>query len=166
MAFVKFKLLRPGAKMPTRGTDGSGAFDFYAPERIVLLPGHKRLVSSGIAHDLRGELYMQTRPTGLQETSDHLHCGIPFRLQGILFDRSGLGGKKDVRISFACLIDNDYRGEILIKFENEGEETQTWEPGDRLCQILYVLAYSGGAEETRELTTTERGAGGFGSTGV
>jgi len=158
MTLVKFMLMRPGAKMPTRGTDGSGAFDFYAPERIVLLPGHKRLVPSGIAHDLPGHL--------LIPTSDSPTGQISVRMQGILFDRSGLGGKKDVRISFACLIDNDYRGEILIKFENEGENIQTWEPGDRLCQILYVLAYSGGAEETQKLTTTTRGEGGFGSTGV
>ncbi len=161
MDIVKFKLMRPGAKLPKRGTDGSGAFDFYAPERTVLQVGEKKLISSGIAHDLPGEFLLS--PSSREPVP---FCYLPFRLQAILFDRSGLGGKKGVRLSFACLIDNDYRGEIKLSMENLGTEAQVWEAGDRLCQILYVLAYSGGAGEVEELSSTARGEGGFGSTGV
>jgi dUTPase len=155
---VKFKLVHPGAKLPTRGTDGSGAFDFFAPERIVLGVFQKKLFGTGIAHDLPANLWVSLRAP-INEIS------IPFRLQGVLFDRSGLGGKKGVRISFACLIDNDYRGEIQLSMENLGTEDMVWEQGDRLCQIAYVLTYAGDCAETHTLTDTSRGAGGFGSTG-
>jgi len=157
-SLVKFKLLRSGAKLPTRGTDGSGAFDFFAPERISLPVNEKKLIPSGIAHDITGNLWLGLRAP-INEIS------IPFRLQGILFDRSGLGGKKGVRISFASLIDSDYRGEIHLSIENLGIENMVWEQGDRLCQIAYVLTYAGDCAETRTLTDTSRGTGGFGSTG-
>jgi dUTP pyrophosphatase len=57
------------------------------------------------------------------------------------------------------------RGEVLFSFENLGTAPMIWEPGERLCQIAYVLMYAGGCEETTTLTDTNRGAGGFGSTG-
>jgi len=158
LPLVRFKLMRPGAKLPTRGTDGSGAFDFFAPERITLQVNEKKLIPSGVAHDITGNLWVTMRAP-INEFS------FPFRLQGILFDRSGLGSKKGIRISFASLIDNDYRGEILLSIENLGTEIMIWEPGDRLCQIAYVMTYAGDGVETHNLTETSRGVGGFGSTG-
>lgn len=162
-SFVKFKLLRPGAQLPKRGTDGSGAFDFFAPEAGSLLPGEKQLINSGIAHDMPGELlfYVGQRIAENRETC----FDLPFKIQGILFDRSGLGGKKGIRLSFACLIDNDYRGEIKLSIENHSPDIFNWEAGTRLCQIAYVPMYAGEAEETSVLTETQRGEGGFGSTG-
>jgi len=157
----------PGAQMPKRGTEGSGAFDFFAPEDGTLAPGEKRLINSGIAHDMPGEIMLypgarQPVPSGFMPETG---WAIPFKMQGILFDRSGLGGKKNIRLSFACLIDNDYRGEIKLSLENHGTEMFHWKAGDRLCQIAYVLMYAGEAEETQTLTDTHRGEGGFGSTG-
>jgi dUTP pyrophosphatase len=166
-SFIKFKLLRPGARLPKRGTEGSGAFDFYAPEDGRLEVGEKRLIPSGVAHEIPGVFYLHA---GIPSEIDSNFIGpnafeLPFKIQGVLFDRSGLGGKKGVRLSFACLIDNDYRGEILISLENQGTAPLEWKQGDRLCQIAYVPMYAGEVEETETLTDTHRGAGGFGSTG-
>lgn len=160
IALVKFKLLNANAKLPTRGTDGSGAFDFYAPENGYIAPGEQRFIPTGIAHDLPLELRVRCDLGSLDS-----HILLPFRLQGILFDRSSMGGKFGIRLSFACLIDNDYRGEIKLKLENYGDQPFTWKKDDRLCQIAYVLTYAGRAEETKELDETSRGDGGFGSTG-
>jgi len=152
--FINFKLMRPGAQLPKRGTDGSGGFDFFAPEDGELAPGEKKLVNSGIAHDMPGQIHLPL-----------LQFLVPFKMQGILFDRSGLGGKKNIRLSFACLIDNDFRGEVKLSLENHGNDHFTWKAGDRLCQIAYVLMYAGDPAETETLTDTHRGEGGFGSTG-
>ena len=160
--FVKFKLMRPGAQLPKRGTEGSGAFDFFAPEDGSLAPGEKRLIGSGIAHDLPRQLNICLYGNCQEAAGNYL---FPVKTQGILFDRSGLGGKKNIRLSFACLIDNDYRGEIKLSLENHGTEMFHWKAGDRLCQIAYVLMYAGEAKETEILTETHRGEGGFGSTG-
>ncbi len=157
--FVKFKLLRPGAKLPARGTNGSGAFDLFAPEDGHLETGEKRLIPSGVAHDMPACLF--TTFYDMDGTSYF----IPFKMQAILFDRSGLGGKKGIRLSFACLIDNDYRGEIFLSIENQSGAPFDWKAGHRLTQIAYVMMYAGEAGETENLTDTHRGEGGFGSTG-
>ena len=157
---IKFKLVRQGAILPKRGTPGSGAFDMHAPEDGTLWPGEKKLIPSGVAHDMPGHLNLIASAGDLQET-----YAIPVKMQAILFDRSGLGGKKNIRLSFACLVDNDYRGEIFLSLENHGHQEFNWKSGDRLCQIAYVPMYAGDVEETQELSDTHRGEGGFGSTG-
>jgi len=156
--FIKFKLMRTGAQLPKRGTDGSGGFDFFAPEDGTLAAGEKRLIPSGIAHEMPAELQICLY-------GDNTSVLLPVKIQGILFDRSGLGGKKNIRLSFACLIDNDYRGEIWLSLENHGTESFSWKQGDRLTQIAYVPMYAGEAVETQDLSNTHRGEGGFGSTG-
>jgi dUTP pyrophosphatase len=157
-ALVRFKLMRSGARLPLRGTNGSGAFDFYAPEDGHLEAGEKKLVPTGVAHDMPGTLNLCIYGWDLSQVL------LPVRMQGVLFDRSGLG-KKGIRISFACLIDNDYRGEILLSIENQSDAPFDWKAGDRMIQISYVLMYAGGAQLTDTLTDTQRGEGGFGSTG-
>jgi len=170
-SLVKFKLMRPGAQLPKRGTDGSGAFDFFVPENGQLLAGEKKLIPSGVAHDMPGRLTIPILipPTDAPPTELDIAAmtrgSIPFRMQGILFDRSGLGAKRGIRLSFTGLIDNDYRGEIKLSIENTSKEDFTWMRGERLCQIAYALMYAGDAGETKELEATARGAGGFGSTG-
>ena len=164
--FIKFKLMRPGATLPVRATDGSGAFDFVAPEDGVLAPGEKKLFPSGIAHDMPSKIELPLHITdGLPDGQGYRIWTVPFKMQGILFDRSGLGGKKGVKLSFHGLIDNDYRGEILLSILNSSPDPFSWKRGDRLCQIAYALLYAGQAVETQTLTETNRGAGGFGSTG-
>jgi dUTP pyrophosphatase len=175
--FIKFKLMREGAQLPKRGTDGSGGFDFYAPEDGFLDPGEKRLIPSGVAHEMPGELslrvgvvvndknYHQFPEPNTMESEYLYPVNIPIKIQGILFDRSGLGGKKGIRLSFACLIDNDYRGEIWLSLENHSQDPFCWHAGDRLCQVCYVPMYAGGTSEVVTLSDTHRGEGGFGSTG-
>jgi dUTP pyrophosphatase len=168
--FIKFKLMRDGAQLPKRGTDGSGGFDFFAPEDGSLAAGEKRLIPSGIAHEIPAKLYLPlwgAYDSGAFEFSTPFpqQVVIPVKIQGILFDRSGLGGKKNIRLSFACLIDNDYRGEIWLSLENHGTESFSWKRGDRLTQIAYVPVYAGEVAETKNLSDTHRGEGGFGSTG-
>jgi dUTP pyrophosphatase len=170
--FIKFKLMRDGAQLPKRGTDGSGGFDFYAPADGFLDPGEKHLIPSGIAHEIPGKLFLKLYHQTDALTSNMFggngfdaQFDIPIRIQGILFDRSGLGGKKGIRLSFTCLIDNDYRGEIFLSIENASPNAFCWNKGDRLCQIAYVPMYAGEAAETEELSDTHRGEGGFGSTG-
>lgn len=172
--FLKFKRMRPGAIIPSRATDGSGGFDFYAPEDGFLDPGEKQLINSGVAHDMPGELTVRCNisviadPTGAIGPSGgrmYIPLEVPFKMQGILFDRSGLGGKKGIKLSFHGLIDNDYRGEILLSIKNDSQEAFAWRQGDRLCQIGYALMYSGTVVETTVLDETKRGDGGFGSTG-
>lgn len=161
MSVVKFKLQREGAQLPKQATDGSGAYDFFAPEAGHLFAGEKKLVPSGISHDLPGLLFIPMAKLPGDVGWDWL----PVKLQGTLFDRSGLGAKKGIRLSFAGLIDNDYRGEIFLSIENDSKIPFEWAAGERLCQIAYVPMVSGAAAEVKEITQTERGAGGFGSTG-
>jgi dUTP pyrophosphatase len=157
-SFVKFKLLRPGAILPRRATTGSGAFDMFAAEDGHLEPGEKSFIHTGVAHDLPGLLYINAY------TQEGASVFLPIKVQTVLFDRSGLG-KKGIRLSFGCLIDNDYRGEIHLSIENQSGAPFDWKAGDRLVQMTYVPMYAGGAVETQTLTETDRGAGGFGSTG-
>ena len=154
--------MRLVAQLPKRGTDGSGAFDLYAPEDGHLNVGEKKLIPSGVAHEIPGELMLYPGARGAMPPEGF---AIPFKMQCFLFDRSGLGGKKGIRLSFACLIDNDYRGEIFLSIENQSDMPFAWLRGDRLVQIVYVLAYAGEAALVETLTDTHRGEGGFGSTG-
>jgi dUTP pyrophosphatase len=160
--FIRFKLMREGARLPLRGTEGSGAFDLYAPENGHLNVGEKKLIPSGVAHELPGQLNLCLYGNCPEAAQNYL---FPVKIQGFLFDRSGLGGKKGIRLSFACLIDNDYRGEIFLSIENQSDVPFAWLRGDRLVQIVYVLAYAGEAALVETLTDTHRGEGGFGSTG-
>jgi dUTP pyrophosphatase len=146
---VNFKLLRSGSKLPKRGTEHSGAFDIYAPENGSIAPHERKKIPTGIAHDISPVV------DGLDS----------FTLQGLLIPRSGLA-TKGIRLFFApCLIDADYRGEIIIGLENLTDEEFHWEAGDRLVQIAYVPMYMGSAGLVQELSETSRGAGGFGHTG-
>jgi dUTP pyrophosphatase len=155
---VKFKLLRPGSRLPQRGTEHSGAFDIYAPEDGCLSPHERKKVPTGIAHEVCQDFNIVTDGMGSTQ--------IPFTLHGLLIPRSGLA-TRGIRLYFSpSLIDADYRGEIMIGLENLSESDFWWEQGDRLAQIAYVPMYMGTAIAVDELSDTSRGTGGFGSTGT
>jgi len=146
---VAFKLLRMGSKLPERGTPQSGALDVYAPESGEIEARSKKLVGLGIAHQIEDDGWAAN-----------------FKLQALLIPRSGLALKKGIRIFFApCLVDNDYRGEIMILIENTNDHKFAWLKHERLCQIAYVPMFMGEVVEALMLDETERGSGGFGSTG-
>lgn len=144
---VKIKLSR-GMTLPKYATDGSAAIDLCAAleegEKIVLAPGERKVIPTGISI--------------APETSG---------VVAVVAARSGLGTKKGICLSNGIgVIDSDYRGEIGVGLFNTGKEDFTIERGDRIAQMMFLPVFAANLIEADELDETERGAGGFGSTGV
>lgn len=138
---INIKLLNEDAKIPTRATNGSAAFDLYSTEDILIIPETSEIVSTGIALE------------------------IPQGWFGLLSHRSSLAFKLDCVASLG-FIDADYRGEVKIKLFNHGYEGVQIKKGDRVAQIAFIQSYQGSdIHVVSELTDTHRGEGGFGSTG-
>ena len=144
MQKVPVKILREGAALPTYGTASSAGADLRAclDAPVVLAPGETRLIPIGIAME------------------------IPEGYVGLVFARSGLGIKHGV-VPGNCVgvIDSDYRGEIMIGLYNSGESEYTVQPGDRIAQLMVTPVVRPVLVQAEELDETDRGAGGFGSTG-
>lgn len=154
---IKIKLL-PGGKMPTKGTEGAAAFDCYAAEDVVI-NGKPVLIGLGFALEL---------PPGY-------HAKI--------FPRSSIGLKTTLRQPNSCgIIDSDYRGEVKAMYESKlserevkqygnaigtitGVEAHKIMKGDRIAQMLIERNVDVEFLVVDELSETDRGAGGFGSTG-
>ena len=136
---IKWKELLPAAITPTRGSEGSAGFDLYAYEPATLWPGCRLLVSTGIA------------------------CAIPAGWVGIINPRSGLACK-GITVD-AGVIDSDYRGEIKVLLVHHEGSAYSINMGDRIAQMV-VVPYLAESEVVDELPDTDRGDGGFGSTGM
>lgn len=144
MEQIKVKLLRPGAQLPTYGTEFSAGADLYAclEEDIVIAPGETEKIPTGIAME------------------------IPVGCAGLIYARSSLGTKQGLApANKVGVVDSDYRGEFLVFLHNHGKEAQTIRSGDRIAQLLVTPVFIPGFLEAEELSDTRRGAGGFGSTG-
>ena len=134
-------------KTPTRGTEKSAGIDFYMPNGFseTIEPGQSCLVPSGIKANI---------PTG-------------YAL--IAFNKSGVAVKKNLYVG-ACVVDEDYQGEIHINLTNVGTKTTTIESGEKIIQLVLVPVFYDDIEVVDEnvlfKAQSERGAGGFGSTGV
>ena len=143
-AIVKVKKLDPRAILPTRGsTDAAGA-DLYAllEEDITLLPGETAMIPTGLSMEI---------PTGYV---------------GLIFARSGLASKNGLApANKVGVVDSDYRGEFMVALHNHSAVSHTVANGDRIAQLVIVPYFPAEFEETDDLTDTDRGAGGFGSTG-
>ena len=144
---VKIKLTR-GMDAPEYATEGSAAVDLRAAldegESIVIKPGARVLI-----------------PTGLHISPESRN------VVAIVAGRSGLGVKKGVSLANGIgVIDSDYRGEIHVCLINKGEEDFTVERGDRIAQLMFMPVLSAAFTVCESLDETERGEGGFGSTGV
>ena len=142
---VKIKKLRDGARVPERGTGDAAGADLYAClDAAVTVDAHKTvMIPTGIAAEL------------------------PPYYAGLVFARSGLASKRDLApANKVGLIDPDYRGEIMVALHNHGEAPQTIEPGERVAQLVLVPYVAPDFTEADELSETDRGAGGFGSTGT
>ena len=138
------KKMRESAKIPAYATDGSAAVDLCAAidEPITLAPGERRLIPTGIA------------------------ISIPKGTVAILSARSGLSYKKGIAAANGIgVIDSDYRGEIFFSSINLSGEAYTVTPGERICQMMLMPVLAMNMIECDSLDDTERGAGGFGSTG-
>ena len=144
MEQIKVKLLRPGAKLPTYGTESSAGADLYAciEEDVVIAPGQTRKIPTGIAMEL------------------------PVGCAGLIYARSSMGTKKGLApANKVGVVDSDYRGEFLVFLHNHGTEAQTVAHGDRIAQLLVTPVFTPGFIEAEALSDTRRGDGGFGSTG-
>ena len=141
MAVLKVKKLRPDAVLPVRKRKGDAGLDLYAVEDVVLKPGEWKAVPTGIAVE------------------------IPEGHFGLIKDRSGLALKHALHC-LAGVVDENYRGEIKVVMINLGREEFKIEKGTRIAQLLIVPYLSVEVEEVEELSDTERGERGFGSSGL
>jgi dUTP pyrophosphatase len=142
---VPFIKLHPDAVMPTYGSRHAAGADLYAlAEAEILIPAGKTVfVSTGIAME------------------------IPEGFVGLVFARSSMGAKRNLApANKVGVIDSDYRGEIRVVLHNHGDTDQVVMPGERIAQLVIVPYLTAEFEECTSLSDTERGEGGFGSTGT
>lgn len=145
MIKISVKKLHPSAALPTRGSAAAAGADLYAclEAPVTIAPGETALLPTGLAME------------------------IPEGYGGFVYARSGLATKRDLApANKVGVIDSDYRGELLISLHNHGKSPQTIEPGDRIAQLVIAPYLPAAFSEVEELTDTQRGAGGFGSTGI
>ena len=140
---LKVKLLNDFTKVPEYATKGSAAFDLSSSEDVVLYVGNTKLIPTGLAFEIPEGFELQIRP------------------------RSGMSYKTGFRIANSPgTIDSDYRGEVSIIAETNGEAIVHIKKGDRIAQAVLAPVTQAEFEVINDLTETERGEGGFGSTGV
>lgn len=145
MEQLKIKKLRENAKVPFRATEGSAGMDLYAciDEPITLAGGEKAVIPTGIAIALPSP-----------------------ELGAFIFARSGLAIKHGIGLlNSVGVIDSDYRGEVCVGVINQLKEPYTINPDERIAQMVIMPVSLIPAVLVEELDETERGAGGFGSTG-
>jgi dUTP pyrophosphatase len=142
---VRFRRLpgNPDLPLPARQTEGSAGYDVASAEAdFVLMPGERRLVSTGLEIELPGHLECQVRP------------------------RSGLALRYGITMpNTPATIDPDYRGELRVVLWNAGTEAVSIPRGTRVAQLVFARFETPAIDEATELTPTPRGVGGFGSTG-
>ncbi len=142
---IKIKKVKENAKLPQRATDGSAGYDLFAcmEESVVIKPHEIVKVPTGIA-------------VALEDKNMAL----------FIYARSGLASKYGIApANCVGVVDSDYRGEIMVPLINLSGEYYTIEPGQRIAQMIFAPVLLPDLVETDELSATERGDGGFGSTG-
>lgn len=146
---IRAKVLRPDLYqwgVPKRASTGSAGLDLVAclTESLEIKAGERALIPSGMAIQMKDP-----------------------RLCAMILSRSGLGAKEGLTVAQGVgLIDSDYTGELKIMLLNTSSETRTVEPGQRIAQLLFLQHQPLHLEWVDELESTERGSGGFGSTGM
>lgn len=143
-AKIKIKKLTDTAKTPTRGSEHAAGYDMYADvkEDVQIKPHETVKIGTGLAME------------------------IPDGYFGAIFARSGLATKEGLRpANCVGVCDSDYRGEYIVVIHNDSEETRTITAGERIAQLVVMPYLPVTFDEVAELTDTNRGEGGFGSTG-
>lgn len=139
---LKVKLLFEDSHIPSRGSEEAAGFDLCAAEQVTINPRHTAKVGTGIA------------------------VAIPKGYFGALFARSGLATKKGLKLANSVgVLDSDYRGEIIAAMYNDSNQPQVILKGDRIAQLVIIPYVSPKIDVVSDLDETERGEGGFGSTG-
>ena len=142
---VQFQRLpsNPDLPLPARATPQAAGYDIRSAVEVVLNPGEIRLISTGLIMELPEGMECQVRP------------------------RSGLALKYGITLpNSPGTIDPDYRGEVKIIIQNLGSEQVTLIRGERVAQLVFSLFQSPEVSEVKELSSTDRGEDGFGSTGT
>lgn len=141
---VLVKRVRDGAILPKRGSADAAGADLSAciDAPLTFAPQETQFVPTGISVE------------------------IPQGYVGLVFARSSVASKRDLApANKVGVIDSDYRGEILVTLHNHGTVSRTIEPGERIAQLVIVPYLAASFVEADALSETERGSGGFGSTG-
>lgn len=149
---IKIKRLTETAKIPTKGSEYAAGFDLYADNfgnfksekkwSLIILPGETVKIKTGIA------------------------VALPENTWGGIYARSGLATKQGLApANKVGVVDSDYRGEIIVALHNHSGYTQMLHQGDRIAQLVIHEFKPYDFEEVDELDDTDRGEGGFGSTG-
>lgn len=144
MDSIRVKKIRENAILPTYGSSGAAGADLYAclSETVTIEAGETVFVPTGLAVE------------------------IPSGCAGLVHARSSLGTKRGLApANKVGVIDSDYRGEIMVALFNHGKTAQTIAHGERIAQMLIMPVLTPAYEESLELSDTDRGSGGFGSTG-
>lgn len=145
---IDLKVLDERARthLPQYATAGSAGLDLRAilDEPVTIAPGETILVKTGLA----------------------IHIGDP-NYAAVILPRSGMGHKKGIVLgNLVGLIDSDYQGELMISTWNRGSEPFTLEPFERLAQLVVIPVVQASFNVVEDFDASERGAGGFGSTGT
>lgn len=136
--------LRAEAHLPSSGSAYAAGYDLYAclDAPVEIAPGHTKKIGTGLS------------------------IAVPEGYFGAVFARSGLATKQGLRpANCVGVCDSDYRGEYIVALHNDSDAYQTVSNGDRIAQLVVLPYLTVAFNEVTELDATERGAGGFGSTG-
>ena len=143
--YIQIKKLCADARLPSRGSAQAAGYDLYAclPEGSVAIKPHATVkIGTGLA------------------------IAVPDGYFGAIFARSGLAAKQGLRpANCVGVADSDYRGEYIVALHNDTDDVRTVAHGDRIAQLVVMPYLAVEFDEVEELDATERGEGGFGSTG-
>lgn len=140
---VKFNRMSDSAKIPTRANPTDAGADVYSIEQSIIHPFERKIISTGIRMEIPEGYYARIAP------------------------RSGLAAKNGIDV-LAGVIDSSYRGEVKVVLYNSDKSNSFFvNPGDRIAQLIVERHYNFEfVEVVEELSDTDRGSGGFGSTGT
>lgn len=140
---VKIKKLHPDAIIPKYRTSGSAGFDIHIIEDVTISPRETKIIKTGLSFEIPKGYELQVVP------------------------RSGISSKTKIRISNSPgTVDSDFRGEVGIIVDNIDSFLYTFKKGDRVAQGKITPVIQAIFQEVTELSITDRGQGGFGSTGI
>lgn len=135
------KRLTHDAILPTRGSNASVGYDLYSTDQVIIPPTHRALVGTSVAILMPNGVYGRVAP------------------------RSGLAVKHGIQVG-AGVIDPDYTGEVKVVLFNHGDKVFEVKKGERIAQLILEKCETPRVEEIGVIEETNRGAGGFGSTGA
>ena len=138
---IKVKKISTSAITPTKANEFDAGWDLYASEDAIIDPSKTELISTDISF------------------------AIPDGYVGLIWDRSGMAAKRGLH-RFAGVIDSGYRGEVKVCLWNSSDKYCVINAGERIAQILFQEVPSFTMVEVNSLDDTDRGTGGFGSSGL